>query len=155
MKNTEYDDSPFYRSVTVFAHKLPLGKYKTKQVVVGKKRVSEKKGIFSREEVEVTKDIVESVRVFVPNGEFSETSVDLNRLGSDISEQCNNLCADGYEIMQIISSIEGHFNDKRYEARLGEGAHGPHYIAYGYSLTQGVVILARKKVNRFSGIAPA
>ena len=53
--------------------------------------------------------------------------VDLAKLAADIERECNELEAEGFEILSIISLNQGHWNT----------------LGYGYSTTQGVVITAR------------
>jgi len=117
---------------------------KKKQVrhQVDSKIVKKKKGLFSKETVEVEKPIYTYRDELVPTGKYSDTAIDMEDLAVRVTESCNDLYERGFEVENIISTIEGRYGYNTNIAPSGGGGWG---YGYGYSVTDGVVILAKRK----------
>ncbi|MGO9389023.1 hypothetical protein, partial [Rhodoblastus sp.] len=72
-------------------------------------------------------------------GEYSDTNIDIAKFAKEIEDVCNKFYADGYDVVSTIDVIEGNysFDDGTGEAKAAYG--------YGYSVTDGVVILFKNR----------
>ena len=79
----------------------------------------------------------------VLTGKYSDTSIDNAKLAKDIARAANEHAKAGYELLQIIDYIGGNY-------ALQGNVWGvvppqlPWASAYGYSLTEGVIMVFRK-----------
>lgn len=112
------------RVVYVKANFKPLGKWETVHVPTGEK----KKGLFG--EHEVTKEEKRWVQTGV-----SDSLIDGERLANDVELAVQQLNHDGWEVQAVFPVTSGDYNWRR-EVNLSYG--------YGFSFTEGVIIIARK-----------
>lgn len=135
-----------YRCVR--AQMLPLFEQKTVRKQVGVRTIQKKKGLFSSAIVEIEEPIFEEVVERVPTGKHSERFIDMDDLAKRITEACNDLDASGYDVIKI-SEIVGGWYDFKYLANGTRGDNhcsgGGYSYGYGYSVTDGVVIIAQKR----------
>lgn len=110
--------------------------------------VQKKKGIFSSETIDVEEPIYEEVVERVPTGKYSDKYIDIDDFAKRITEACNSLHQDGYDVINITDVIEGRYNYE-YQAnghRMDNHCSGGGFgYGYGYSLTDGVVIIGKKR----------
>jgi len=105
-----------------------IGKNVTKKVATGEK----KKGILGGE-----KDITKKVTEWVETG-CSDCEIDGDRLAQDIGKAVQQLNSEGYEVVSVTEVTSG-----RYSWATTGGNNNAGY-GYGYSITEGVTIVARK-----------
>ena len=113
---------------------------------VGTKKVAKTKGIFKKEEIETEVPIFETREEWVSTGKKSDTYIDIEDFSIRITDACNKLHSDGYEIMQIISTIDGRYNYDTHSGSVGVGGQIGGFgwgYGYGYSVTDGGVIIAK------------
>lgn len=72
--------------------------------------------------------------------ETSDTTVDSEQLAVDIAQACNELVAEGYEVVKIIDVLGGNY---KYEFRTWEKERSAGGFGLGYSLTDAVILIAR------------
>jgi hypothetical protein len=113
----------------------------------GVRKVQKKKGIFSSAIVEVDEPIYEEVIEKVPTGKHSDTYINIDDFARRMTDACNDLHEKGYDVIKITEVIEGRYN-YAYD-KYGTGFNGAaptcYSYGYGYSVTDGVVILAKKR----------
>ena len=126
----------------VRANMADIKKKKNVKHQVGARKVTKTKGIFKKEEVEVEEPIFETREEWVSTGKKSDTYIDIEDFSIRITDACNKLHSDGYEVMQIISTIDGRYNYNTKAGDMGQIGYGWGY-GYGYSVTDGVVIIAK------------
>lgn len=63
---------------------------------------------------------------------------DLADLSAQIEEACNRLHEEGYDVISIFPSVSGHSE----RGAINQGGYG-----FGYSVTDGAVITARRRAN--------
>lgn len=118
-----------------------------RQVGVRKVQVRQRKGFLGKEVevVEIDEPIYEEVTEKVPTGKYSQTYIDMDAYAKAITEQCNDLHEQGYDVIKITEVIEGKYNwDKYGTSAVGNGG-APTCYSYGYSVTDGVVIIGKKR----------
>lgn len=144
------DDKP-YVTDWIRAKMSPLGENVTNRVKVGTRTVQKRKGMFNSEMVDVEEDIFEQQTSWIPTGKFSETQIDAADLSTRIEETLNDYWSRGYELVQIMDYIEGRYNWKTDSGRANhavvEAGMWSYAYGYGYSLTDGVVMVFRKRVE--------
>jgi hypothetical protein len=80
-----------------------------------------------------------------------EHIVDGERLARDTEEALNRLERDGYELVSIVPVIGGRWNVERFDSRVTGTIFKSPTIApdtsasWGYSMTDGVMIVAKKR----------
>jgi hypothetical protein len=91
----------------------------------GVRKVQKKKGIFSSEVIEVDEPIYEEVIEKVPTGTYSDTYIDINEFARRITNACNDLHENGYDVIKITEVIAGRYNYAydRYGNAVGDGAY--------------------------------
>ena len=137
-----------YKTVCISANYAEIKKKRTDRVKVGTRTVQKRKGMFSGEMVDVEEDVFEDREVWYGTGKYYDTRIDMADLARRIQETCNQYWDAGYELVQTIDTIEGRYN---YEAKTGaQGTWGYGY-GYGYSITDGVVLLFRKRTPQPAG----
>lgn len=124
----------------------PLQKKKSEKVKVGTRMVQKKKGMFSSEMIEVEEDIFETKTSWVKTGEYSDTQIDVEDLAQKIQDACNDYWADGYELVQMVDTLKGRYDAKTNVNSGQQGFTWAWAYGYGYSVTDGVVLLFRKRV---------
>jgi len=108
--------------VFVQAYFAPVGKEQIVKVPTGEK----KKGLLGKESI-VTRD----EKKWVQTG-FSNREIDTGRLAKDLQEAIDRLNKDGYEVVSVTEVTSGNCNWS-----------GSGHI-YGYSYTDGLMVVARK-----------
>lgn len=94
-----------------------------------------KKGLFGEKRVTVTK------KKWVELNEHNDHVVDGKRLALDIQNEIENLLTkDGYIVQEITPVLSGRYDWTSY----GQGQSAPTCASWGYSITEGVIITARK-----------
>jgi len=109
-----------------------VGKNVTKKVATGEK----KKGLLGGE-----KDVTKKVSQWVDTG-CSDIEIDGVRLAQDIATSVQKLNSEGYEVVCVTDVISGRYSwcTTGGQANAGYG--------YGYSITEGVTIIARKVTSQ-------
>lgn len=110
--------------VYIKANFKPLGKWETVRVPTGEK----KKGLFGEQEV------MKEEKRWVQTG-VSNSLIDGERLAKDVESGVKQLNDEGYEVQSVLPVTSGDYWWNR-EVNLSYG--------YGYSFTEGVIIIARK-----------
>jgi len=82
-----------------------------------------------------------------------EHIVDGRRLAYDIQEVLNDLDRDGYDVISMIPIVGGRYDIRPFDGRtqglLNQKTTSPDTCAsFGYSMTDGVIIAARRRVSR-------
>ena|SRR5688572_18855775 len=123
--------------VFVKAHFAPIGRNETVDVPTGETQ----KGLLGWE-----KQITRKEQRFVQTGN-SDTMIDGARLANDIQLTIDQLSDAGFEIVTMTPVISGRWNATN-GTFTDQGVFLPDvasdWYAYGYSVTEGVVIVARK-----------
>lgn len=117
---------------------------KTVNRQTGVRKVQKKKGLFSSDVIEVEEPIYEDVTERIPAGE-SDKFIDIEDFAKRITDACNDLEKDGYDVVKISEIIEGRYN---YAWDRFGGFGDPilsYSYGYGYSVTDGVVIIGKKR----------
>ncbi len=148
--------------VTVYAWAEMEPRHETRKVTrqIGTERVKKTKGVLFKSEVEVEKPVFETVEETILAGR-SETRVDLDDLAKKTAALCEQLAADGYEVVSIVPIQSGRFKQDsghKWVSRSGhQGKNAPEkwgsdpgYGAtwswgYGYSVTDGVMVTGRTR----------
>lgn len=108
----------------------PIGKEVTKSVPTGEKKT----GLFGGE-----KDVTKKVTEWEQTG-YSDTEIDGERLSKDLANAVEELNNNGYEIVSVTETTSG-----RYHWATGpQGNIGGWGYGYGYSITEGLVVVAKK-----------
>lgn len=115
--------------VYISSYFKPVGKHVTKVVSTGEK----KSGLFGGE-----KDVTKKITEWEQTG-YSDTDIDGERLASDLSKAVEELNKNGYEIVSVTETTSGRYH----WATKGINDGGLGY-GYGYSITEGLVVVARK-----------
>ena len=116
---------------------------------VGVRTVQKKKGIFSSEVVEVEEPVFEEVVERVPTGKYSDRYINIDDFARMITDACNDLDKAGYDVVKISEVIEGRYNytwDK-FDYSTNGSASSCYSYGYGYSVTDGVVIIGKKRAS--------
>ena len=108
----------------------PIGKNVSKNIPTGEKT----KGFFGSE-----KDVVKKVVEWEQTG-HSDTDVDGERLSVDLSNAVEELNRNGYEVVSVTETTSGRYN----WATGAQGNIGGWGYGYGYSITEGLVVVAKK-----------
>ena len=124
--------------VYVKAYFKPLMKEQTVKVPTGEV----KKGLFGGQ-----KEVTRKEKQLVETDEFSDCSVDGERLTADIDQAVAALNNEGYEVISITPVTSGSYQYRyqtdKWVSTTGGWGWGYGY-GYGFSMTEGVTILARK-----------
>jgi len=108
--------------VFVKAYFSPVGKNEVVKIPTGEK----KKGFLGGES-----DVMREEKKWVQTG-FSDSIIDTGRLTKDLQETVEKLNKEGYEIVSLTQVISGQY---AYDYRS---------YGYGYSYTDGLLVVARK-----------
>lgn len=141
-----------YAYRTVRANMTALYEEKKVKRQVGVRTIQKKKGIFSSEVVEVEEPVFEEVVERVPTGKYSDRHINIDDFARMITDACNDLDKKGYEVVKISEVIEGRYNyawDK-YGTSVNSAPTCYSY-GYGYSVTDGVVIIGKKRESAQRG----
>ncbi|MEL7312369.1 MAG: hypothetical protein AAFN07_12705 [Pseudomonadota bacterium] len=126
------------KAVYVKAHFKPLMKMQSVKVPTGEV----KKGLFGGK-----KEVTRKEEQLVATDEFSDCSIDGERLTADINQAIATLNGEGYEVVSITPVTSGsyqyRYNTEKWVSQSGGWGWGYGY-GYGFSMTEGVTILARK-----------
>lgn len=138
------DDRPQYLTYWMTVPYAELVEKKNRVRKVGTRKVQKSRGIFNKETYEADEDIVESYEEWVGTGKFSDTNIDVRKLAEGIQKACNDYWESGYELTQMIDCIKGNYS---YKADIGGGVNTTWAwgYGYGYSVTDGVVMVFRKR----------
>lgn len=141
------DETPkLFRSVVVQPKMLAIGEWKNVRKRVGTKKVKQVTGILKKEEVEVEQPVFEIEREWVQTGRVSDVQIDVEQFAEDITEACNLLDAEGYEVVNITPVIRGQYQHQHKEGNLKKGTGFTSYgLGFGYSVTDGVIILGKRR----------
>lgn len=136
-----------YTSRWVRANMATLYEEKKVKRQVGVRKAEKKKGMFSSEVIEVEEPIYEEVIEKVPTGKYSDRYIDIDDFAQRISDACNKLHEDGYDVIKVTEVIDGRYNYAwdRYGLSTNGSAATCYSYGYGYSVTDGVVILGKKR----------
>ncbi len=138
-------DGEQYKTQWISANYAEIRKSKTIQVKTGTRSVLKRKGLFSGEKVEVEEDIMEPRVVWEGTGTYSDTRIDSVDLATRIQKACNEQWEAGYDLVQVLDTLEGRYNYAK--GSLGAQVTGGWGYGYGYSLTDGVVLLFRRRTH--------
>ena len=141
------DETPkLFRSVVVQPKMLAIGEWKNVRKRVGTKKVKQVTGILKKEEVEVEQPVFEIEREWVQTGRVSDVQIDVEQFAEDLTEACNLLDAEGYEVVNITPVIRGQYQHQHKEGNLKKGTGFTSYgLGFGYSVTDGVIILGKRR----------
>lgn len=112
-----------------------------------------KRGFFGGE-----KEIIRKEEQWVPTGERSKSEIDGEQLSRDIAHAIRDLNMEGYEVTSITSITSGQYFSTFHaqevegkgifhsggDGKLNISGGGSYGLGYGYSYTEGVIILARR-----------
>ena len=138
---------PEYVTRWVRAGMKPILKPTTIDVQVGTRTVTKRAGLFTKETVGQEEPVFEKQEAWVPTGAYSDNLIDLEGLAEDIARVCNELFADGYEVIHMSDVIGGRYKAEHRIENVNGGGAGWGY-GFGFSLTDGVVLTARLKSTR-------
>lgn len=142
---------PAYTHHWVRANMADIKEKKKVKHQVGTQKVTKTKGLFKREEIEIEEPVYETREEWVPTGKKSDTYIDIEDFSKRITDACNNLHEDGYDVLSIISTIDGRYNYNTSAGPMGQaGGYGWGY-GYGYSVTDAVVIIAKLHNSNVGG----
>ena len=145
---TQPDDGTpkLFRSVVVQPKMLAIGEWKNVRKRVGTKKVKQVTGILKKEEVEVEQPVFEIEREWVNTGRVSDVQIDVDQFATDITDACNALDAEGYEVVNITPVVRGQYQHQHKEGNLKKGTGFTSYgLGFGYSVTDGVIILGKRR----------
>jgi len=115
--------------VFVQAYFVAVGENRIVKIPTGEK----KKGFLGGES-----DVTREEKKWVQTG-FSDKQIDTARLTKDLQEAVERLNKEGYEVVSVSDVISGDYNYKlEWAAQAGRG------MGYGYSYTDGLLVVARK-----------
>ncbi|MFQ6757068.1 MAG: hypothetical protein D9V46_01560 [Deltaproteobacteria bacterium] len=117
---------------------------------IGTKKVTKTRGLFKKEDFEVEEPVYEVREEWVSTGKKSDTCIDIEDFSKRITDACNSLDAEGYDVLSIISTVDGRYSFNTNAGVMGQGGYGWGY-GYGYSVTDGVVIIARLRRSNLGG----
>lgn len=134
-----YLPAPFKAETILQIVKVPTGEYK--------------RGFFGGE-----KEIIRKEEQWVPTGKVSDSEIDGEQLSREIAHAVRELNMEGYEVTTITPITSGQyfstFHSQEVESNSvlhsgGDGkinisGGGSYGLGYGYSHTEGVIILARR-----------
>lgn len=123
------------KTIWVDAYFKQLGKWEDYEEPTGET----KKGFFGTKEVTIKK------QRWILLNKFSDSIIDGAKLADDISKQLNNLESENFEILNITPVISGHYNWSGYSKSGPQSSSADTCASWGYSVTEGVMICARKK----------
>lgn len=135
---------PEYKHIVVPAHMAEEYRLTKRQEQVGMQKVTKMRGILKPETYEVEKPVYETIEEWVPTGEPSDTEIDAEDFAKRISEACNGLHEEGYDIISmnpVLRGVYGH-NHNAGVMEDGTGLGGWGY-GFGYSLTDSMVIIGK------------
>ena len=142
-----------YKTFWVRANMGKIKEKVTKKRQVGTNTVTKTKGLFKKETYDVEEPIYEEYSEWVPTGKNSDTFIDIEDFSERIMNACNELHADGYDIINISDIIDGRYKYNTWEGQNTHGTLGSGGTTwgagwgygYGYSVTDGVIITAKLK----------
>lgn len=136
-----------YTSRWVRANMATLYEEKKVKRQVGVRKVQKKKGMFSSEMIEVDEPIYEESIEKVPTGKSSETYIGIDDFAQRITAACNKLYEEGYDVIKVTEVIAGRYDHNwgKYHDSTNGSASTCYSYGYGYSVTDGVVILGKKR----------
>lgn len=124
----------------------PLYKKQKVKRQVGVRQVEKRKGLFSSEKQVVEEPVYETVDEHVPTGKYSDCYIDIDDYARRITKACNELDEEGYDIVKISEVIEGsYYGDAKPASGAGGAIRGGYGYGYGYSVTDGVVIIGKRR----------
>jgi hypothetical protein len=122
-----------YKTVWVDAYYQKKGRWIDYEEATGEV----KSGLFG------SKHVTEKKKKWVETNEASESLIDGRRFSADLEKALNQLAEAGYEIVQITPITSGNFQWKEADKGYDGGANS--YVSWGYSITEGATICAKKK----------
>lgn len=124
---------------------------------VGVRTIEKKKGIFSSKVIEIEEPVFKEVVEMVPTGEHSDTYINIDDFAKKITDACNDLDKNGYDVIKISEVIGGRYNytwGNYANSHVSSGAASTCYsYGYGYSVTDGVVIIGKMRQSLQEGCA--
>lgn len=134
---------PAYKQEFIRVNMASINEKKRVKRQVGTRKIKKIQGFFQRKKLEVEEPIYEIHDEWVSTGKKSDKYIDIKDFSIKIVDACNKLHADGYDVISIISTIDGRYNHHSDSGKMGEtGGFGLGY-GYGYSVTDGAVIIAK------------
>jgi hypothetical protein len=97
-----------------------------------------KKGLFG------TKAITVKKRRWVELNEYSENRINGKRLSDDTQKILSELESSGYEVLNITPVISGNYSWKEYSSSSRASGVADTCASWGYSVTEGIMITAKK-----------
>ncbi|MGU3494427.1 hypothetical protein ACLBXM_10335 [Xanthobacteraceae bacterium A53D] len=139
-----------YRTIFVKAYLKQRVKEKISQVQVGTRTVSKRRDFYSTEMVQEDEPVYEQRKETFPTGPQSDTEIDGDDFAHRIEKACNDLAEKGYDLVQMTEVTRGAYNyDVKPNASRTDHvcAGGGYSIAYGYSMTDGMMLLFRRRAG--------
>jgi hypothetical protein len=137
-----------YKTAWVVANGVEIKKKVTVRVKIGSRKVQKRKGLFASEMIELEEDVFENREEWHGTGQYSDRRIDNESLAQRIAKVCNDYWNAGYELVQSIDTLEGRYNFDWKTGGIGTGVGAGVYgygYGYGYSMTDGVVLLFRRR----------
>ncbi|GGF77737.1 hypothetical protein GCM10007301_42090 [Azorhizobium oxalatiphilum] len=137
-----------YKTVFVKAYLKQEVREQVSNVQVGTRTISKRKGLFDTAMVQEEEPVYEQRVEKVTTGKHSETEIDAEDFSRRIEKTCNDMHDKGYDLVSMNEVIRGayHYDAKPNQSRTDHLCAGGGYsIAYGYSMTDGMMILFRKR----------
>ena len=116
--------------VYVKAKFKPVGKYVTVDVSTGEKK---------RSLLGIEKEVTRKEQRWVQTG-FSDREIDGELLAQEVQEAIVQLNKEGYEVVSICAVTSGNYHWEKQDEHMNF----TYGLGYGYSYTEGIIIIARK-----------
>lgn len=125
-----------FKTVWIDAFNTKKGKWEEYEEPTGEM----KKGLFGEKPVTVKK------KKWVELNEGTDNVIDGKRLAVDMQKAIESLTSDGYIVQEITPVLSGRYDWTKYGTTVsGQGV--PTCASWGYSVTEGVVITARREIS--------
>ena len=124
------------KTVYVQSHFRPVGRETKVEISTGEK----KRGFFGRES-----DVTKTETQWQQTG-WSDCEVDGERLARELQVEIDRLNSDGYSVVSVSPITSGRY-DYRYQpngSAAGSCSGGGFSFGYGYSITEGLIIVAHR-----------
>ena len=122
------------KTVWIYAYFKKQGRWETYEEDTGET----KKGLFGGE-----KPVVVKKKRWIELDAYRDDMIDGARISRDIEKALNQLESEEFDVLSITPVISGAYNWKNYSSSNNGSAHT--CASYGYSVTEGVIVIARKK----------
>lgn len=137
-----------FKTVFVKAYLKQEVRERVANVQVGTRTISKRKSLYESEMVQEEEPVFEQRVEKVGTGKHSDTEIDAEDFSQRIEKACNDMYEKGYDLVSMTDVIRGafHYDCKPNQSRTDHLCAGGGYsISYGYSMTDGMMIMFRKR----------